>query len=195
MSQPPAHPPAFHAMKTIPIGIAFVLVGHLFGDSLARATGLGPLGWILVLLVLVAGGIVAFAAWRMRGNVPVTPASLEASLAALHAPPLPGRALVFVWRAAGGGARVGLDLEVDGVRTHQTRGGGFARLDLAPGEHRLGSAHAQAPELVLRLDAGESVIVEQVLGTSARLAASYRVTPPEAAGAAVRDARLLPPLA
>ena len=60
------------------------------------------------------------------------------------------------------------------------------RLDLAPGEHRLGCAHAQAPELVLRLDAGESVVVEQVLGTSARLAASYRVTPPEAAGAARR---------
>lgn len=190
----PAPKPVFHAMKTVPFAIAGVLVGQLFGDSIARATGLGVFGWLIVAIVVLVGGIGGFAAWRMRANVPVTPASLEASLAALHAPPRPGQALVFVWRAAGGGAKVGLDVEIDGVRTHQTRGGGFVRLDLAPGEHRLGCAHAQAPELVLRLEAGESVIVEQVLGTSVRLAATYRVTPPEAAGAAVRDARLLPPL-
>jgi hypothetical protein len=191
----PAPRPAYHAMKAIPVGIACVLVGQLFGDSIARATGLGVLGWLIVAIVVLVGGIGGFAAWRMRGNVPVSPASLETSLAALHAPPRPGQALVFVWRAAGGGARVGLDVEVDGVRTHQTRGGGFVRLDLAPGERRLGCRHAEAPELLLRLHAGDSVIVEQVLGTSARLAATYRVTPPEAAGAAVRDARLLPPLA
>lgn len=192
------------------ITLKAVLVGLVVGggisfafgmlDSAIVARGGQPFDWPMRVGVGTALGAVAmFITAALGGNKQVRLASPAEDKRAKGFAPDAGRGVVYVFRDAFVGKLVGIDLLVDGRPVAQTRGKTFVRLELAPGDHTLGSVHSAGgsrADLPVSVAAGSIAFVEQGVRMGAMEAkVALTVTAEAESQKRIRKCRLLAPAA
>jgi hypothetical protein len=111
-----------------------VLAG-LVGYFLLRSLLGGEMMMILALIALVAGGVIIFR--NLRTNRKVAEATLNQRDEALKFAPVPGKAVLYVFRNQFVGRAVGVNVVIDGREAAQLKSPRFTRILLTPGAHRI----------------------------------------------------------
>jgi hypothetical protein len=108
------------------VGFAIAFITSLSGETnLYEAVVVGGLG----------GGAAAYIFGNLSGNRRVANASGADKRTALSEPPLPGKAVLFVYRQGFVGKLLGMNIELDGSPVAQIKSPRFIRLVVAPGVH------------------------------------------------------------
>lgn len=146
---------------TLPKYIPFIIVGAVLG-MIGALTLRGTAGAIFMgLCFLGMLGLFGFVAWVLLvKNKAANVASDTEKQQALQFSPVPGKGVLYLYRAQLVGLLAGLDVTLDGRNIGQTRGFSFFRLELEPGRHVLaGAAHCEPLEF--NIDAGQVLLIEQ----------------------------------
>lgn len=166
---------------TLPKYIPFIIVGAVLGLAGVFAFR-GTAGTIFMLLcALIVLALVGYVGWILLvKNKTANVASSEQKHQALLFAPVPGKGVLYLYRAQVVGLLAGLEVTLDGRGIGQTRGFSFFRLELEPGRHVLGGA-ANCEPLEFEIGAGELLFVEQELMMGAmKNGYRYRIQPDNA---------------
>ena len=191
-------------MKGLRVTVIVIATAFIMGFGLALlsafmvAHGEQPIPEMTRLTFIIGmTGVVGSIAAVRGANKKVSHAAKNEEAEAKRCAPIPGRAIVYVFRDAYLGKVAGLDVIVDGKPVGQTRGKTFYRLELAPGEHVLTSRNPQngsQHEHRLSAGAGSLVFLEQHLSFG-MVTFNHKIVPAEqgAATRRIQKCRLLLP--
>ncbi|MES1156978.1 MAG: hypothetical protein ABUL73_04270 [Alphaproteobacteria bacterium] len=152
--------------------VAAAFVTFLLGVA-AGVNGERP-GFVGIAVGMTVGAAVILLLNNLSGNRKTEQADPEARRKALAFEPAPDRAALYLVRTGFVGKAAGMNLAVDGKTVVQLKSPRFARIDLAPGGHKLtasfggGLASQTNPsEFDFNVAAGEIVVLKLTLGFGA----------------------------
>jgi TM2 domain-containing membrane protein YozV len=147
-------------------------VGGMILSRMVKGTSLQGPFFALIGLVLIA--FIGYVVWMLVvKNKSVSKATPEQQSQALKFLPVPGRAVVYLYRKQYVGMLMGMDVVLNGQLIGQTRGYCFYRLELAPGHYTLSGDKKCVGELSFEAKDGQAIYIEKEI-TMGAMSGGYR---------------------
>lgn len=153
-------------------GATAAFVAFLLGIA-AGASGQQP-GFIGIAVGVAMGAVVMLVLNNLSGNRKSVQADAESRRRALAFEVAPDKAALYLVRTGFVGKAAGMNVSVDGKEVVQLKSPRFARIDVAPGPHKLSAAfggglaaQTRASELDFTALAGEAVVIKLSMGLGA----------------------------
>jgi hypothetical protein len=165
------NPPKANLGVLIALGAAGGVGGMMLSNMVKGTSLQGPLFALIGLALL---GFVGYVVWMLAiKNKSVNKASPEQLAQALKFLPVPGKAVLYLYRKQYVGMLMGMDVVLNGELIGQTRGYCFYRLLLEPGQYTLSGDKKCVGNLSFEAKDGQAIYIEKEI-TMGAMSGGYR---------------------